>query len=428
MPNTTENITITDLLGRPPGWLLRSGISLVFIIVLAGITLSAFIYYPDKIQASFIIQQASPPVALNAKMTAVLDTLLVKEGDTVTTGQLLGALASSTDWRALLNLDDLLQKNNIEKTTIIPSTKNLGSVQNFHTSWTEAINTFTFFEENNQLKQEQTRLKQEKNIYYELKTNSQRQIKLLAKQLDLEHTDLDRQATLLKEGVISQQEYEQKEKTALQMQQQFENLKASQIQQKLQINTIEKQLAKLKKEHEQKKFNLQQAIQQKTEELKGQLQNWKEQYLLIAPIGGKIVRASDIIIKQQLVAGQYIMTIIPDNPSVPTTLVRLKAPTMGIGKVEPGDVVLLHLDAYPSREYGALTTQITEIHPLPQQTTDGELFYDLTATITYPLKTNYGKEIPVKEILIGTAFVITKNRSVLARIFEQLLDLVNTST
>ena len=364
---------------------------------------------------------------MNAKMIAILDTLLVKEGDTVATGQLLGALAASADWRAVLELDDLLQQTNRKEPEIPPSNNKLGQLQSFYTNWAEAINTYTFFDANNQLKQEQARLIQEKNIYYELKTNSQRQIKLLAEQSDLEQTDLERQATLLKEGVISQQEYEQKEKAWLQMQQQLENLKASMIQQKLQINTVEKQLAQLKKAYEQERFSLQQAIQQQAEDLKGQLQNWKTQYLLIAPINGKAVVSSDIIIKQQLAMGQHILTLIPENSSTAAPLVQLKVPTAGIGKIEAGDAVLLHLDAYPSREYGSITTQIAQIHPLPQQAEDGALIYELTANISYPLKTSYGKEILAQEVLTGTAFIITKNRSVLARIFEQLLDLVKNT-
>jgi len=241
MPHTTENITVTDMLGQPPGWLLRSGTSLVFVVVLSGILLSAFIYYPDRIHAAFTIQQSFPPVSIQAQCTAKLDTLLVRENEAVSTGQLLGVLNSAADWQQILALDVLIQNEEQFDQEPLLRFEKLGNLQSGFANYLDAVNAYIFFNDQHHLKQELAALENEKRIYDELKTNSSQQINLLSQQLYLENKDLERQNTLLKDGVISEQEYEQNEKTYLQLQQQLESLKANRIQHELRISEIQKQ-------------------------------------------------------------------------------------------------------------------------------------------------------------------------------------------
>ena len=61
MPNQTNQISnnygtnqqIDDLIGIAPNWLLKSGITIVFLVTAVILTLSAFIKYPDKIVSIF---------------------------------------------------------------------------------------------------------------------------------------------------------------------------------------------------------------------------------------------------------------------------------------------------------------------------------------------------------------------------------------
>lgn len=50
------------LLGNPPSWMMRYGISVMAGIFLLLLTLSYFIHYPDVIDAKIVLTTANPPI------------------------------------------------------------------------------------------------------------------------------------------------------------------------------------------------------------------------------------------------------------------------------------------------------------------------------------------------------------------------------
>ncbi len=61
--------SVDDLIGNPPGWLLRSGITMVALAVAVFLSLAFVIKYPDKISASAVITSSEPPVDVFIQMT-----------------------------------------------------------------------------------------------------------------------------------------------------------------------------------------------------------------------------------------------------------------------------------------------------------------------------------------------------------------------
>lgn len=99
---------VDDLIGNPPGWLLRSGITMIALVVAVFFSLAFVIKYPDKISAPAIITSAEPPVDVFVPVTARLDTLQVKNGEVVEPDQILGYLQSTVIRNDLENLRILL--------------------------------------------------------------------------------------------------------------------------------------------------------------------------------------------------------------------------------------------------------------------------------------------------------------------------------
>ena len=60
----TEQDQVQTILGKPPGWILKWGISFIFMTVLMLIWMSYLVKFPDIIQARVILTTEIPPVHL----------------------------------------------------------------------------------------------------------------------------------------------------------------------------------------------------------------------------------------------------------------------------------------------------------------------------------------------------------------------------
>lgn len=425
MPHNPDHIAVNDLLGRPPGWLLHSGITLVSFIVAGTLIISSFIHYPDELNGQAVIQYQQAPVTIAPSTTAILDTLFYTNGDSVKTGQLLGILQSNANWGEVLTLDGLLSElRNDETPKQILSFQNIGMMQSLYANWLISVSALQQFEENNGIHHQRRTIAKEITYTNDLIQIAKKQIALLDEQIALETSDYNRQSQLVDQGVISTQDFENKKKAWLAIRQQRENQEASLVQYQLKINQLKQQSDNLQRADKDEAFTLQQNYIRATKELKGQIQSWKERFLLLAPFSGHLVFATDIVEKQIVQAGQSLFSIQPKLAKETSLIAKIKIPAQGLGKINIGDKIILRFDAYPEKEFGTISTQLHYIAALPQKDDTGEAFYQLEAPLKEPLKTNYGKMLPIEIMMSGTGTIITKDRSILDRIFEQILNLV----
>ena len=103
---------------------------------------------------------------------------------------------------------------------------------------------------------------------------------------------------------------------------------------------------------------------------------------------------------------------------------KIITPTKGIGKITQGDKAVLKLDGYPYKEYGVIISEVHSIAPLPNEDQQGKKYYEIKIPLRDTLMTNYKKVIEYKPQSALTAEIITKDKSVLERMTEQLLDLI----
>lgn len=86
---------VQEIISTPPAWLIRWGITLVFILTCLIILLSFFITYPDYIQAKVLVTTRVPPERIVARTSGQIEKLFVENGDHVVTGQALAAIKST---------------------------------------------------------------------------------------------------------------------------------------------------------------------------------------------------------------------------------------------------------------------------------------------------------------------------------------------
>lgn len=120
----------------------------------------------------------------------------------------------------------------------------------------------------------------------------------------------------------------------------------------------------------------------------------------------------------------YLLKGVDNNPKAFMLLVvppvnqyevQLKLPLKGAGKVNPGQRVLIRLDAYPSSEFGFLEGQIVNMVPVSLDN-----HYRANVKLTRGLITNSGNRLPVQPLLQGTAEIMLDEKRLIERIFATL--------
>ena len=60
---------LQDFLTTPPGWLLRSGMGVLFSMAVAGFAMTWFIRYPDQLEATATVRTSQAPVDIFAPVS-----------------------------------------------------------------------------------------------------------------------------------------------------------------------------------------------------------------------------------------------------------------------------------------------------------------------------------------------------------------------
>ena len=83
---------VQEILGRPPRWIVRVGISVIFVVVAGLFVGSYFLKYPDILPAPITVTTENLPAGVMAMTTGKIDTIAVAEKQTVKEGELLAVI------------------------------------------------------------------------------------------------------------------------------------------------------------------------------------------------------------------------------------------------------------------------------------------------------------------------------------------------
>ena len=74
---------VQEIMGTPPGRLVRYGITVILAAVALLLAGSRFVKFPEVLEATVTINARSLPAQVKARSTGRIDTLFVKDGDVV---------------------------------------------------------------------------------------------------------------------------------------------------------------------------------------------------------------------------------------------------------------------------------------------------------------------------------------------------------
>jgi len=95
---------VQEILGTPPGRVVKWGTAVVLLCVLVIGWLSWWVKYPDKIKVPITLTALSPPVKLVARTDGLIVKLMVNNEEAVEEKQILAVMQSTANFEDVLFL------------------------------------------------------------------------------------------------------------------------------------------------------------------------------------------------------------------------------------------------------------------------------------------------------------------------------------
>ena len=235
------------------------------------------------------------------------------------------------------------------------------------------------------------------------------QKELILKDLKLSEETYNANEQLLKDKVISKFDERNEQSKLLNKQMTIPQMDATLLGNKTQQREKLKEISEL--EHS---ISIQKGIfQQSVQTLKSLVDEWVKKFVISAPLEGKLVFMLPLQENEYIKTGRSLGFVTPNNSEY---YAEVTIPQLNFGKTGINQTVQLRFDAYPYQEFGFVKGQIKYISDIP---TDSG--YIAHIHLTDGLVTNLKKEIQYREGLKAESLIITKERKLTQRFFDNLL-------
>lgn len=421
---------VQEILGRTPHWMLRSGITAIFLFIVLVLTASWFIKYPDVIVAPVEITSNNPPIQLQARYSGKLDLISCFNQQLVDSGQVLAVIknpALSTEMYQLIRFlkwtDSLAKINDSLFNSLdsikcsLPKFSQLGETQNYFEAFLKALDEFITFENLHALERKIESLEKQKNKQSEYIANLQKQNSITLKQGKLSQKQFYRDSMLFKGGALSESEYEKSKVSFLESGYRAETGKMAIINAEIQFRQIEQQIIDLQTEIYKTQNALELQFSSAIANLRNSLETWEHQYVFVSTKKGRVVFNKLWSANQNIRSGETLLTLVPLEES--EIIAKARISISGSGKIKPNQQVNIKLFNYPFQEFGIIEGRLLNLSEAP---TDSLFMADIN--LPNGLRTNYGKEIVYSQGLNGKAEIITDDLSLFIRFFNPIRSLL----
>jgi len=421
-----------EVLGAVPLWILRWGITILAVVVVILLIGSALIKYPDVIPAQIVLTGSIPPAAIVAHASGKLKKLYVIDNQNVKTGDYLAVVdnpAKTEDIQLLKNyldtLSNLPSPRHVERSRdTYLSPLSLGSLQQLYTSFSTTL--FEYAEYQRLLYYPQKKaMTLDRIAQYEKQYNTLlNQQRITEEQFVIAQKQYNRDSILHKKRVLSDEEFETTGNTFLQSRTSRENMRSNLNNMQIQIGQLKESLLDTEEQGTEKLNSLQTQLQSLSSQLKTGIQDWELNYVLQAPINGKITFSKYWIENQNVSTGDEVFTIVPD--SVYQIIGKAMIPIARSGKAKIGQKVNIRLQNFPENEYGILRGTVSNISLVPAQA-GTTVYYSVEVVLNNSLISTYKKELPYLPNMQGQADIITEDLSLLERLVLPIKKIIKES-
>jgi HlyD family secretion protein len=410
-----------EVLGNPPSWILRWGITILAATLLVILIGSAMFKYPDVISSTVVLMGQTPPVALVSHASGKIKELYVADNQQVNTGKYLAVIDNPANTDDVIFLRERLNEQNADSLFVFePSlfpALTLGSLQSAYNQFAAALFSYSEYERFSYYPQKVDITKERIRKFETQLQNLKRQQEIAKEQFLLAQTQFGRDSTLHNKGFISDNDYEDVRKTFLQNQLAIENMRFTIENMKIQIAELKEGLFETGHNDSEKQNALKIQLHSAEEQLKAELTAWEQTYALVSPIDGKITFTKYWNKNQNVTAGEEIFTVVPEKQS--EIIGKAQLPVTRSGKVKTGQRVNIHLENFPDTEFGTLRGIVKNVSKVPVKENNG-VFYTVEISLPHGLTSTYNKRLPDLPDFQGRADIVTEDISLLERFIQPI--------
>ena len=418
---------VQEILGSVPSWIIRWGTSLFFVIIVLLLVGSWFFRYPEVVpNLNIEVVTTQPPADVVARSTGKIEEFFITDKQLVSRGDSIAVIENPAQFKDMFLLREelrrfrpLLDENKfgIVSGSNFSNNMQLGDVQDEYAEFLKDFLDLKNFVELDYYNRKIETLEQQisdYNLYYNY-MYTQRQT--LEEDLELENRDYERWETLYDSSAISQSELDNSKSDLLQKQHAFEGARTNLANTQIKIDELRGEKLDLQLQYEQEKSDIQLSIHKSFNNLKGAINRWVQDYLIVAPIDGSATFNKFWTVNQNITEGEKIISIVPLDSS--NIIGKLTMPVYRSGKVKVGQKVNIRFENYPYMEFGMVTGYVEKISIVPADNT-----YAVDVSFPYGLKTNYQVDLPFAQKMRGNAEIITQDIRLLERIIRPLRSLI----
>lgn len=415
---------VQDILTKIPHWMIRWGNVIILVIIFLVFLFSYFIKYPDIVTGNIIITTQSPPEKLVARTTGRIEHILVNDRSLVSKETAIAIIENSANYKDVYLLKDIIDSIDINLESVdFPMIKlaslRLGDVESAYAIFEKDFLAYQInreFQPYNIDKTSQSieTKEQEERLKLLIDQNS---IALL--EMEYKKKDLERHKKLFDKGVISNQEYDNKNIEYLQQEKNINSLNSQISNLRSSLNSLGKDRKTTSLSESTDQITLKRNLILSFNQLKKAITEWEMNYVLKSSTTGKISFQKIWAEQQNISSGENVFVVIPNQSS--NYIGKLKASSFNSGKLKAGQNVNIRLANYPDREFGIIKGKVKLISLVPDA--DSNLLIDIE--LPNGLKTSYNKEINFQQEMSGTADVVTEDLRLIERILYQFRDLFN---
>jgi len=409
---------VHEILSHVPNWMIRWGITLIFILVIMLLVLSWVIKYPDVVQGKLTLTTEHPPSRLVCQANGYIASLLVENDILVAEGEVIAEIKSPVSKQSIDELNKIL--NGVDQRVIITQLQNLKGLGILQSDVNLLINSLIEYQDllanpyyTSSIKNLSDQIKQNK----QLASITKQEIDLFESEIANAREKFEADSKLFEEQVIAKYTYYQNQTEYLAKEQQMINTRKLYVQQQITSSNYEKQRIDLEKNYQDQKRQLETAIDNTKNAIATAITNWRQSFVLTAPSSGRLTYLSNLSEQQYVQTGQNLFAIIPKDEAV---IGIIQITDQAFGKVKLHQKVRMKFDNYPFQEFGQLVGKIDDVSRIPSK--DG---YYVRVVLENGLTTTYEKEIEYKPEMTGIAEVVTDDLRLIQRIFSNVRKLLD---
>ena len=412
---TLRSEEVQDIIERMPTRWCSLAAFIMFILVCVLTALSFLISYPDTIDGEITITGVSAPVRLLSSADGKLH-LIAPTNKQIANGAIIAYIENGATFKDIVSLKRSLKENKI----ILSNTLNLGELGNIYNSYVVAAQHW--YHLSHSKRYETMRMSLEKHINASKSISEQllQNLKIKAQVRKNIQEEFTRDSILAKQYIVTNSELSKSQNSYLNQIENESYLHNTLLEKEAEISNSQTEIAKSHIEEEEQVEEAYVDMMSKRNILQSELQLWEKKYLIKAPRDGRLDYLGFWRENVYVLAGTELFSVVPQRNNV---IGEAFIPSVGAGKVRIGQNANVKLNDYPYDEFGLLKGRVKSISRVTNKTsTKKSVTETYRVQIIFPngLTSNFGNTLHLNFDSKGTVEIVTKNKHLIERLFDNL--------